>query len=43
MFDVRDSQQDFENFGAILKPILEDFGVEPPEPVLAELHNVMIG
>jgi hypothetical protein len=43
IFDVWDSQEAFEKFGETLMPILGDLGVDPGEPVVAEIHNVVVG
>ena len=43
VFDVWDSQADFEAFGATLMPILTESGIQPPEPTIAEVHNVISG
>jgi hypothetical protein len=43
IFDVWDSQEAFEKFGETLMPILGELGVDPGEPSVAEIHNVIIG
>ncbi len=43
IFDVWDSQEDFEKFGETLMPILSELGVDPGEPSVAEVHNVITG
>jgi hypothetical protein len=43
VFDLWDSQEAFEAFGATLIPIMTDLGVEPGEPMIAEVHNVIPG
>jgi hypothetical protein len=43
VFDVWDSQESFEKFGETLLPILSELGVDPGEPVVAEVHNVILG
>ncbi|HEX3796682.1 MAG TPA: hypothetical protein VHV57_19475 [Acidimicrobiales bacterium] len=43
VFDIWDSQEDFDAFGATLVPILTDFGVELSEPMVATVHNVLKG
>jgi hypothetical protein len=43
IFDVWDSQAAFEKFGETLMPILGELGVDPGEPVVAEIHNVIAG
>ena len=41
VFDVWESQESFEAFGATLLPILSAAGVDPCEPMIAEIHNVI--
>jgi hypothetical protein len=43
VFDIWESQQDFEAFGATLMPILAEQGVELSEPMAANVHNVIKG
>ncbi|HEY5024625.1 MAG TPA: hypothetical protein VII76_06590 [Acidimicrobiales bacterium] len=43
VFDVWESQEDFEAFGASLLPILAAAGVELREPMVANVHNVIEG
>jgi hypothetical protein len=43
VFDVWDSMADFEAFGATLGPILQELGVETPEPQVSEVHNIVAG
>jgi hypothetical protein len=43
VFDVWDSQEAFEKFGETLMPILGELGADPGEPMVAEIHNVIIG
>lgn len=43
VFDVWDSQEDFEKFGETLMPILTELGVDPGEPAVAEVHNIITG
>jgi hypothetical protein len=43
VFDVWDSQESFDKFGETLMPILSEIGVDPGEPVVAEVHNIIIG
>ena len=39
--EIWDSQEQFEAFGPTLMPILEEAGVDPGEPDLLEIHNVI--
>ena len=43
VFDIWESQEDFEAFGATLMPILGELGVSLEEPVVATVHNVIRG
>ena len=39
--DVWSSLEEFEAFGEILTPILDEIGIEPAEPHISETHNVI--
>jgi hypothetical protein len=43
VFDVWDSAESFAAFGPTLMPILTELGVDPGEPHIAEVHNIIIG
>jgi hypothetical protein len=43
VFDVWESQETFEAFGATLMPILTALGVEPGAPMISPVHNVIKG
>ena len=43
VFDVWESQESFEAFGATLVPIMTGAGVDPGEPMVAQVHNVIKG
>jgi hypothetical protein len=43
VFDIWESHESFEKFGATLMPILAALGVEPKEPMIANVHNVIKG
>ena len=43
VFDIWESQEEFEAFGATLMPILTGLGVELGEPMAAKVHNVIEG
>jgi hypothetical protein len=43
VFDVWDSQESFDKFGETLMPILAELGTDPGEPMVAEIHNIIIG
>ena len=43
VFDIWESQEAFEAFGATLLPILGGLGVDPGQPMVAPVHNVIEG
>jgi len=43
VFDIWESQADFDAFGPTLMPILAELGVGLKEPMVATVHNVMTG
>ena len=43
VFDVWESQESFEAFGATLLPIMADLGVDPGAPSVAPVHNIIEG
>ena len=43
VFDIWESQEAFEAFGATLVPIMTEFGADPGEPMVARVHNVIKG
>ena len=43
VFDVWDSQEEFDAFGETLIPILTEAGVELNPPMVANVHNVIQG
>jgi hypothetical protein len=43
VFDVWDSQEAFEAFGATLVPILLEVGAEPGQPQVSPVHNIIKG
>jgi hypothetical protein len=42
VFDVWTSQAAFEKFGQTLVPILHQLGVDPGQPSVMEVHNVIV-
>lgn len=42
VFDVWTSQAAFDKFGQVLMPILQQVGVDPGQPSVMEIHNVII-
>lgn len=43
VFDVWDSQESFEAFGATLLPIMEEIGADPGAPHVSPVHNIIVG
>ncbi|HEV3267638.1 MAG TPA: hypothetical protein VGZ68_04490 [Acidimicrobiales bacterium] len=43
VFDIWDSQEDFDAFGKTLVPILTELGVELGAPMVANVYNVING
>ena len=43
VFDIWESQKDFEAFGATLVPMLDELGVTLGEPMVATVHNLIEG
>jgi len=43
VFDIWDSQADFDAFGTTLLPILGEAGVELGAPMVANVHNTIKG
>ena len=43
VFDVWDSEETFAAFGQTLIPILTGAGVDPGEPHIAKVHNIIVG
>ena len=43
VFDIWESQADFDAFGTTLIPILTELGVGLNEPMVATVHNVITG
>jgi len=41
VFDVWDSQADFDAFGAVLMPILAKVGAVPGKPEIMTIHNII--
>lgn len=41
--DIWDSRESFDKFGETLQPILKDLGIEPGEPEIFEVHNLIAG
>ena len=43
VLDVWDSRESFERFGQTLMPILQELGIDPGQPDISEVHNVIEG
>lgn len=43
VFDVWESQAEFDAFGAILMPILAKNNVDPGQPQIMPIHNIIKG
>jgi hypothetical protein len=43
VFDVWESQESFEAFGATLLPIMAAAGADPGEPMVSPVHNIIKG
>ena len=41
--DIWDSMEDFQAFGETLLPIMKSLGVEPGQPDIQEVHNIIKG
>ena len=43
VFDVWESQESFEAFGATLLPIMAELGADPGQPMVSPVHNIIEG
>lgn len=43
VFDVWDSAESFESFGPTLMPVLQQLGINPGQPLIGEIHNIIEG
>ena len=43
VLDIWESQEQFNAFGQTLMPILQQVGVDPGQPEVAEVHNTIAG
>ena len=43
VFDVWESREQFDKFGETLVPIMTELGADPGEPMVADIHNVILG
>ena len=39
--EIWDSQQQLDAFGERLRPVLDDVGIDPGEPEMLEVHNII--
>jgi hypothetical protein len=42
VFDVWDSKEAFDAFGAVLVPVLQSVGVQHSEPAVMPIHNIIV-
>jgi hypothetical protein len=43
IFDIWESQEDFDKFGVALMPILSELGLDPGRPTVEPVHNLIPG
>lgn len=43
VFDIWDSQENFDHFGQVLMPILGEIGLDPGQPSIEHVHNIIAG
>jgi hypothetical protein len=43
VFDVWESQESFDAFGRTLMPIMNELGIDPGQPQITEVHNIITG
>jgi len=43
VFDVWDSQASFDRFGQTLMPIMAELGIDPGQPQVMPIHNIIKG
>ncbi len=41
--DIWDTQENFDRFGQVLMPIMQEIGVDPGAPEFIEVHNLIRG
>lgn len=42
VFDIWESQAEFDAFGATLVPILQGLGIDPGQPMVSAVHKVIV-
>jgi hypothetical protein len=43
VFDIWESEALFQEFGATLMPVLAELGIDPGQPQVSKVHNIMEG
>jgi hypothetical protein len=43
VYDVWESQEDFDAFGPMLMPILAEIGLDSGKPDIVPMHNMIVG
>ena len=41
--DIWDNMEDFQAFGKTLLPIMNTLGIDPGQPVVLPVHNIIVG
>ena len=41
--DIWDNMEDFQAFGKTLLPIMNALGIDPGQPVVLPVHNIIVG
>lgn len=41
--DIWENMEDFKAFGETLMPIMQSLGVDPGQPVVIDVHNIIVG
>ena len=41
--DIWDNMEDFQAFGKTLLPIMQSMGLDPGQPVVLPVHNIIVG
>ena len=41
--DIWDNMEDFQAFGQTLLPIMNALGIDPGQPVVLPVHNIIVG
>ena len=42
VYDVWDSQESFDKFGETLMPIMGEMGIDPGQPAVMPVHNMIV-